>query len=178
MPFDFAKGVQASLAARREVQAAAAAAEATLNNILANLDSSARLNLNTPADGNCLFWSLLQGGLAELGDMQLSISELRRIALSLATQEELQLAAISTTSAEKPDGLSVEEYSKGMQAGLWGNHLTIACLARAFHRDITVVGMGSVNGGDASGHLETAIWIGHRGEWHYHGVEYNTEQRP
>jgi hypothetical protein len=176
---DFAKGVAASLALRAKQQAARAAAESCINNALDSLEPGARLNLDTPADDNCLFWALLEGGMAmpaEMGDVHLSILELRQIALSLATEEELQLAAMSTTSDKHPQGLSVEEYKRGMLTGMWGDHLTVGCLARAFHRDITVVGTNSVRtyleaGGDVEGHLDTAIWVGHRGEWHYYGVK-------
>ena len=160
-------------------KAAKERAEATvaLQTALTAVEAGARLNLDTPEDGHCLLWALLQGGLtlpADMGDLTLSVTELRSLALNMAGLEDLEAAAL-TTPGEDGMPLTVEQYVDGMRRGLWGDMLMIGCLARCFRKDITVVTASSVRtfaaeGGDMDGPLHDAIWIGHRVEDHYYGI--------
>ena len=140
-------------------------AESALQEQLTRLEHGACLDLRTPADGHCLFWALLEGGLAcpaEMGDVQLDISELRAIAVSEASPHELEIAALGTPGCQ-----TTEDYVNGMRQGLYGDMLVLGCLARVFNRDITVVSQNYARtylavGGDTDGPRDTAIWIAHR----------------
>ena len=58
-----------------------------------SLDPTARLDLDTPKDGHCLFWALACGGLYDGVAESLTITEIRLMALSKATPEQLSIAA-------------------------------------------------------------------------------------
>lgn len=167
-----------SLKKHQALQQARREAESHLQESLASYEKGAKLNLETPGDGHCLFWALQEGGLitpSDMGDVRLTIQELRSIALSEATQEELSLAALGTED-EHGQPMSVEQYIAGMRQGLWGDMLMISCLARAFNLDITVISENHARtfgaaGGDFDGVMDTAIWVAHRGEEHYYGIK-------
>lgn len=143
--YNLEAAVAESRAQRQQAKEALEAAENALQAALSSVEAGAQIDLTTPADGHCLFWSMLRGGLLvpdNLGGLDFSIAELRAMALAAATPAELELAAISTLDADG-EPLSVETYRNGMLEGLYGDHLMIACLARIFDRDITVVSTDS-----------------------------------
>ena len=97
VPSALQRAVAATRAIAKKRAAQKAEAEQTLQTRLTSPESGAELDLDTPGDGHCLFWALQRGGLeSELGDLRLTIAELRVMALSVATEEELEVAAAST----------------------------------------------------------------------------------
>ena len=71
--------------------------------------------------------------------------------------------------------MTVQAYTKGMMRNLWGDNLMIACLARTFGRDISIISRTYVRsflaaGGEAQGVTKGSLWIAHRGEEHYYAV--------
>ena len=81
--------------------------------------------------------ALRTGGLANLHDCpcSLTIPELRGLALSTATPEQLQMAAAGTGQK----GMAVEEYAKKMAQDAWGDNLMMALLARCFRKAVSVI---------------------------------------
>ena len=98
------------------------------------------------------------------------MEELRRLALSMASQEQLEVAA-----AGAGPGITVPKYQEGMRQGLWGGNLMIALLAKAFQADTAVISGQRARAWKACGDEERgarpeALWVARRGEWHYYGV--------
>jgi hypothetical protein len=162
--------VKATMAALHESQKVMCAAADTLQSALCELDPQARIDRETPADGHCLFHGLRRGGLGDLGDIQLSVAELRSMAVNMATQEQIEIAAISAH-------MSVEDYTAGMSRGEWGDNLVLATLAASFKTSITVVSQNSARtfygtGGEQQGVCQDphTVWIAHYAEWHYFGI--------
>ena len=63
---------------------------------LSKFSDAATIDPDTPRDGSCLFHALKSGGLfaqRELGDVCLSVADLRKMAVNEATEEQLALAA-------------------------------------------------------------------------------------
>ena len=173
LAYDLEAGIRASLDRKLAATEAAVAAESALQAHVARLEGGARLDLTTPKDGHCLLHALRAGGIASFRDIpcQLTIEELRRMALSIASEDEIAVAAAGTGA----NGVSVETYKKTMVANMWGDNLMIACLARLSNKDITVISGTCARtffarGGEAQGALMSAVWIAHRGEFHYYGV--------
>ena len=108
---EFEAALKASARARAAELAETAEAERQLNRALQLVEPGAELNRGTPADGHCLFHALRCGGLASIHDIpcDLTIAELRQIALSTATPEELAVAAAGSAG-----GVSVDQYVAGM----------------------------------------------------------------
>ena len=140
----------------------------TLQVALDCLEPGALVNTTAPANGSCLFHALTRGGLTCGIPGGLSVAQLRRVALSIASDEQLSLAALST-------GLSKDEYIKGIKTPGWGDELMVALLAKGFSCSITVVGANTErtyhsNGDAVQGSDPNSIWICHAAEWHYFGV--------
>ena len=95
----------------------------------------ATLDHDTPGDGHCLFHALAAGGLLDDIPESLTVQELRDLAVSGATMEQLVAAAAGTGAS----GLPVQEYIDGMRIGLYGDNLVIGLLAQNFGRDICVI---------------------------------------
>ena len=168
--FDFGAAVKASIATREQCKQQRLDKERELQESLHTYEAGAVLDKTTPADGHCLFHALKKGGLLqqEAIGFDLTVKELRSMALQTATEEELQAAAIST-------GLSVIQYKTNMVKSLWGDELMLVGLTRVFHQDITVIGRNSArtflaSGGDIEGTIENAIWIAHMAEFHDYGI--------
>ena len=126
------------------------------------LDAAASLDLTTPTDGHCLFHALAAGGLLAGIPESLTIPELRDLAISQATLEQLQTAAASTGET----GLTVEDYVDGMRKGLFGDNLVIAVLCQELKRNIPVVSAQSVRsclaeGGEVAEVAPNAVWVAH-----------------
>ena len=173
LQYDVAAGLAMSVAQHQEGLALLQAAERDLQAAVSDLEAGALLDQATPADGHCLFHALVRGGIARLEDVpcKLSVSELRAMALSMASEEELSVAAASTG-----EGIPVQEYKTQMQSNLWGDNLMISMLCRCFKVSIAVITNQASRtwfayGTEAAGADLEAIWIAHRGEWHYYGVE-------
>ena len=130
LAFDFEAGVAASLAVRAEAGKQTKMAEQEMQTALTKHEAGALLNTSTPADGHCLFHALKHGGLARFENVpcQLTVAELRCMALSMATPEQLEVAAASTGE----HGVSVDRYKEQMVSNLWGDNLMVALLAQTF----------------------------------------------
>ena len=113
-----------------------------LSQSLASFEQGAQLDCSTPADGHCLFHALAQGGLVEGIPGSLTVEQLRALAISSATPEQLQHAALSTAGTAGA-GMTVDEYVKGMLGGLYGDNLVVAVLAVEFQRNIVVINKDS-----------------------------------
>ena len=145
-----------------------------LSQSLASFEQGAQLDCSTPADGHCLFHALAQGGLVEGIPGSLTVEQLRALAISSATPEQLQHAALSTAGTSGA-GMTVDEYVKGMLGGLYGDNLVVALLAVEFQRNIVVINKDSARsfllaGGEQQGLVPDAIWVAHLSEQHYFGV--------
>ena len=116
--FDFDAAVAASLGVRDRQAAERGLQEQSLQAALTALEEGAALNMSTPRDGHCLFHALHRGGLLADIPGKLTIHEIRNIALSLATPEQLEVAAASTLG-----GMSVEKYREEMATSAWGGQL-------------------------------------------------------
>ena len=116
--FDFDGAVKASLALRDGAAAERTKAEDTLEQAVDAYMKGSTLDRTTPADGHCLLHALMRGGIINTGRIPLSltVSELRVMALNVATLEEIRLAAISTGN----NGVSVATYRRGMLHSMWG----------------------------------------------------------
>ena len=139
-----------------------------LGEALRKREAGAKLDLNTPADGHCLFHALSRGGLLAGVPASLTVAELRGLVMNSASPEQLSTAAASVD-------MTVEQYSQGMRAGDYGDNLVIAVLASQFCKSISVLAVGSARtflhtGGEVSGVIEDAIWVAHIPEHHYFGV--------
>ena len=141
-----------------------------LNSRLAALRPGHELDQETPKDGHCLFHALRRAGVARLADCPcaLSIAEMRGMALSMASREQLQLAAQTLR-------VSVQEYVEGMAKADWGDNLMIILLSITFQKPVTVVGQNIVrtyypDGTEKPEGDDNAAWIAHRGELHYYGI--------
>ena len=73
-------------------------AEHQLQTALSVLEPGSNLDTTTPCDDHCFFHALLRGQLFKPEDIpcKLSISELRMMALTMASSEELEVSALST----------------------------------------------------------------------------------
>ena len=139
---------------------------------LSKFSDAATIDPDTPRDGSCLFHALKSGGLfaqRELGDVCLSVADLRKMAVNEATEEQLALAA-----ATNDPPMSTAEYKRGMRNGDWGDNLMLACLSRAFKKPISVISKDTARtflpDGEVPGVLEEAVWVAHYAELHYFGV--------
>ena len=94
----------------------------SLQSSLDDLEPGAVLDVNTPVDGSCLFHGLVRGGLVQGIPGSLHISDLRRIALALASPEQLAIDAASCR-------VTVEEYVVGMRGCDWGDGLMLVLLS-------------------------------------------------
>ena len=112
-----------------EIQAAEDAAEQVccdaLQRQLDLLEPGSELDRSTPKDNSCLFHALKRGGLTALlqatGD--LSVAQLRRMALNVATPHQLELAA----SCVGDKGIPVQTYVDRMKRYEWGQHRYFEC---------------------------------------------------
>ena len=87
--------------------------------------------------GICLFHACASGGLfteADLG-FRPTVFELRRMALALASPEQIEIAAIGAGN----EGMTQPEYIASMVQDGWGDNLMVSCLARCFATDFSVV---------------------------------------
>ena len=75
------------------------------------------------------------GGLPDDIPESCTVQELRDLAVSGATMEQIMAAAAGTGAS----GVPVQEYIDGMRAGLYGDNLVIGLLAENFGRDISVI---------------------------------------
>ena len=82
--------------------------EAALEQAIQRSEAGAYLDKQTPRDGHCLFHALLYGGLGRTQNQtgQPSIAQLRALAIGMASEEQLRIAAIGSGEI----GLSAEEY--------------------------------------------------------------------
>ena len=171
--YNFQAAAATSRSTLRSVQKAAQSRVAELEAALIEVDSTAQIHESTPADGHCLFHACVSGGLfteADLG-FRPTVYEFRRMALSLATPEQIHTAAVSSGNG----GMTDAQYIKSMVQGGWGDDLMIALLARCFRKDITVISVGSTrtfraDGTEENGGSKHSIWIAHHSEFHYYGV--------
>jgi len=155
------------------VQKAGRSRVAELQAAVSEVDPTAHIDKSTPADGHCLFHACVSGGLfteADLG-FKPTVYDLRRMALSLATPEQIHTAAVGAGNA----GMTDAQYRKSMVQNGWGDNLMIALLARCFRKDITVISVGSTrtyyaDGTEENGASKHSIWIAHHSEFHYYGV--------
>eukprot|EP00973_Karenia_brevis_P008889 1203206-Karenia_brevis.AAC.1 len=92
---NFRQAVLQSIAAQAAEDKKRESRQSQLRNSLQQISPQADLDLTTPADGHCLLHALRRGGMASRADIpcDLTVSELRAAALSMATPEELQVAA-------------------------------------------------------------------------------------
>ena len=138
------------------------------------LDPECTLDICTPEDGHCLFHALRTGGLSSL-----SVLELRRLFITLPTEEEFQLAAASTG-----DGCTVSEYKQSLATSGYGDNLVLAKFALHFGKSIAVITAATARtfaaGGGEHQHVDPdAVWVGHRPELHYYGIRrFRTRLRP
>ena len=96
-----------------------------------------KVDRRTPRDGHCLFHALALGGLLDdLGPDSLTIRQIRALALSIATEEQLAAAAAS-------DKVSVPDYKRRMLSMEYGDNVMFALLARCFVRDVTTSKRGT-----------------------------------
>ncbi len=147
-------------------------AEAELQAAVAQFDPRSRLDESTPRDGHCLLHALRAGGLLAGVPEGMTVFQLRALALSTATPEQLETAA---SSMQPP--LSVAEYVTQMRSSQWGDELMLRMLSSVFSRGVCVISASPgaaatfypdgtrVNAADPS-----AIWIAHQSEFHYFGV--------
>lgn len=93
---DFQMAVALSLADRDGRQAEVLDHERQLGAALTQLESGARLDRDTPKDGHCLFHALVRGGMIREQDIpcKLTVSELRRMALTMAKPFEIAIAGV------------------------------------------------------------------------------------
>ena len=107
------------------------AVEVRLNDRLAA--HNRKIDTTTPKDGNCLFHGLAGGGLLEdMGDEGMTVRQLRGMAMSMATPEQLRNAALEA-------GLDPDEYLKRMRTtSEYAGNLEISLLALVFRKAITV----------------------------------------
>ena len=112
------------------------AAQVALQAALTNCDPGALIDGETPRDGHCLIHALKAGGLLNDIPGGLTVSELRRLALSRASAEQLEIAAQSADQ-------SVAVYLTGMKAGQHGDELMLQMLAEAFCRSISVISVSA-----------------------------------
>lgn len=145
--------------------AAEAVAVASLQTRLDALEKGSSVDVATPKDGHCLFHGLRRGGLASMNNCpcSLSIPELRGMALSMASQEQLTAAAASTDG-----GITLEEYVSRMKRSEYGDHLIVALLSQVFETPITVISATMVrtwypDSSEVAGAAPEAIWVAHVG---------------
>ena len=124
-----------------EAQAVAMAEDGVVASLQAQLDilePGSSVERNTPKDGHCLFHALRRGGLGSLQNCPcaLSVAELRGMALTMATQEQLTAAAASTDG-----GMHVHAYVEAMQDDAYGDNLMVSLLSVVFQTPITVITM-------------------------------------
>ena len=112
-----------------------------LNDGLGLLEPGCMVNRTTPKDGHSLFHAFRRGGVANLQTCPcaLTIVELRGMALSMASKEQLEVAAASTGI-----GIAVKEYLKRMCSNDFADNLIVALMAQIFETPITVVSMNGV----------------------------------
>ena len=173
---DLAAAIKASLLVRQEEQQEEQQRRAALQDALSQAERGAVLNTTTPADGHCLFHALRHAGVGSVQDVpcSLTVQELRAMALSSASPEDLAVAAAGTG-----EGISVDEYVRKMRSGAWGDNLMVSQLARVFARSITIVRPDSVRtftaaGNEFDGPDPDAAWVAHFPEVHYYGIHRAT----
>ena len=98
LAFDFEAGLAAPVAEHDATCKRLQMQEDSLQQALSELEPGAALGKTAPADGHCLFHALLRGGLARLQDIpcQLTVEEIRCLALPMASQEQLEVIAAGT----------------------------------------------------------------------------------
>ena len=166
---DFQAAIQASRKTQDQQKQSEKMRVGALSEKLACCEVGATLDFSTPGDDHCLFHALARGGLLKDIKEPLSVKQLRQIALSMATPEQIRIAALSTGD----DGVAPEEYRKHMALSLWGDNLMISLLAKVFG-DISVITSTGArtftqSGGEQDGVLSSAVWVAHLGELHYYG---------
>ena len=129
---------------------------------------SRTLDLSTPKDGHCLFHALRKGGLLSDLNNELTVKEMRALALSNATEEQLQVIAAEW-------GVTVDVYKQRMRNDYWGDNLMIALLAAVFERPITVVSPSmtrtfAAHGVESNMADDEAVWVAYNNQTHYYGV--------
>ena len=171
LAFDFEAAVRANLEEKAIQDKAVQDMGHQMQEALARYCSQAKIDHETPMDGSCLFHALKAGGLfaqRDLGDIQISVSDLRKLAVNEATEEQINVAALSAGTGMTPDA-----YREGMRRGQWGDNLMLVCLAKVFNRPITVISRESARtfhaGGEFDGTMDEAVWIAHFAELHYFG---------
>jgi len=135
--FDLKAGLLASAKSRANKKKAWEGQVQELEAAVAAEEGYARLDFSTPSDGHCLFHALAGGGLLDGIPESLTVEEFRDLAVSSATLEQLQNAALTSGPGGTP--ISVEAYVSGMRTGLYGDNMVIAVLARELGRSITVI---------------------------------------
>ena len=165
-PFELALAESASM--HVEEQVAEQAAMRALQSVLDSHEPGSLLDKSTPKDGHCMFHALRSAGLLQDCQWELDIASLRRVALRIASQEQLEIAANS-------QHCNVAEYVARMQRDEYGDNLMIVLLAVCFDQPITVIEAESVRTWWPDGREEcsadhSALWIAHRPELHYYGV--------
>ena len=97
-------------------------------------EPGATINKTTPEDGHCLFHSLTSDGLFPKDEFgkRFDIEALRQIALSTTDSQQLAVVAESF-------GMTLDIYREHMSRNEWGNELTVAALAAAFGKDVSVI---------------------------------------
>ena len=101
--------------------------EELLREQLAGCSCSCVLDITTPGDGHCLFHALRGGGLTDM-----AIGDMRMLSISLASVEQLQVAAAGTLG-----GISVEAYVNDLAASGLPEHYNCV-LESVFGRSIHV----------------------------------------
>ena len=126
--YDWKAAIADSLQNRKAKEAKHEQGVQDLANAVNAAEDGAGLDYSTPKDGHCLFHALAAGGLLSDIPESLTIDELRQIALQTATLQQLETAAIGTGE----QGLTIEQYVRGMRRGLYGDNLIISLLASFF----------------------------------------------
>ena len=87
LAYNFEAAVAANLAEQAQHDGMMRRLASDLQTALHIIEPGAALDMETPADGHCLFHALQRGGVASLSEVpcKLSVFELRNIALSMAT---------------------------------------------------------------------------------------------
>jgi hypothetical protein len=165
--------VAASLAIHTERNKCMEAHANELQGVLTTYEPGACVDKSTPADGHCLFHACVSGGLFTEHDIgcRLSVVELRQMVFSLATPEQIRIAAVGSGT----QGLTDAAYIQSMMSDGWGDNLMISLLSKCFKKDITVLTCRSArtffaDGNEQDGTSPTSIWIAHHSEFHYYGV--------
>ena len=94
--FDFKAALQASKEAAKKQELEQKARIDSLTQAVSTPEQGASLDFSTPGDDHCLFHALAKGGLLKDIPESLTVQQLRQIALSLATPEQIRIAAATT----------------------------------------------------------------------------------